>query len=97
MRIISKKTLKKFWEKHQDAEQALMAWHARTKKADWKSPADVKRDYRNASIIADNRAVFNIKGNRYRLVAAINYAYRVVYARFVGTHEEYDAIDVATV
>ncbi len=75
----------------------MRAWHAKTKHAQWAAPADVKADYRNASFIANNRVVFNIKGNSYRLVVAINYSFSVVYIRFVGTHKEYDKIDVATV
>ncbi|MEK8088721.1 type II toxin-antitoxin system HigB family toxin [Thermithiobacillus plumbiphilus] len=66
-------------------------------KADWKTPADVKADYRNASIIANNRVVFNIKGNDYRLIAAINYDVGVIWIKFIGTHAEYDRIDAATV
>ena len=97
MRIISKKTLRHFWEKKPDSEQQLKAWHAKTKVADWKTPSDVKADYRNASFVANNRIVFNIKGNSYRLVVAINYEFGVVYVRFVGTHKEYDNVDVTTI
>ena len=86
-----------FWEIHPDAEQALRAWHAKTKKADWKSTTDVKKDYRNASFVANNRVIFNIKGKQYRLVVAINYPYQIVYIRFVGTHNEYDKIDTTTI
>jgi mRNA interferase HigB len=97
MRIISRKTLKEFWEQYPDARQALQAWYADTKQADWKTPNDIKRIYRNASIVANNRVVFNIKGNKYRLVVAIRYEYGIVYIRFVGTHHEYDKIDVARI
>ena len=97
MRIISRKALREFWEWHPDTQQALQAWYADTKQATWRTPADIKRVYRNASIIANNRVVFNIKGNRYRLVVAINYEYGIVYVRFVGTHDEYDRIDAATI
>ncbi len=72
MRIISKKILKEFWEVHEDAEQPLRAWHAKTKQANWKASDDVKKDYRNDSFVANNRLIFNIKGNKYRLVVAIN-------------------------
>ena len=75
----------------------LRAWYADTKQAKWPSPAAIKRVYRNASIVANNRVVFNIKGNDYRLVVAINYDYGIVYIRFVGTHAEYDKIDVTTI
>ena len=97
MRIISRKALREFWEIHVDAQQPLQAWYADTKKANWKSPADIKNIYRNASIVANNRVVFNIKGNKYRLVVAIRYEYGLVYIRFVGTHQEYDKIDVTTI
>lgn len=97
MRIISKRVLREFWETHSDAQQALQAWFADVKQADWQSPAEVKAIYRNASIVANNRVVFNIKGSKYRLVVAVNYEYRLVYIRFVGTHADYDKIDVTTV
>jgi len=72
MRIISRKTLREFWEEHPSAKIPLQAWYADTKQANWRSPNDIKKTYRNASIVANNRVVFNIKGNDYRLVAAIN-------------------------
>lgn len=97
MRIISRRTLREFWEKHPDARQPLQAWYADVKHADWKSPTEIKNVYRNASFIANNRVVFNIKGNRYRVVVAVQYKYRLVYLRFVGTHQEYDKIDAATI
>ncbi|MBI9092352.1 MAG: type II toxin-antitoxin system HigB family toxin [Desulfobacterium sp.] len=97
MRIISKKTLQTFWAIQPDSEQSLRAWHAKTKLADWKTSKDIKNDYRNASFVANNRIIFNIKGNKYRLVAAINYEFSIVYIRFVGTHRDYDKIDVTTI
>jgi mRNA interferase HigB len=97
MRIISRKTLKEFWERHPEARPMLQAWYADVKQATWKSPADIKSVYRNASIVANNRVVFNIKGNSYRLVAAIQYEFGIVYIRFVGTHDEYNRIDAATI
>ncbi len=97
MRIIARRTLREFWELHPDSEQALRAWYDDARNADWRSPADIKRVYANASIVGGNRVVFNIKGNRYRLVVAINYPYRVCYIRFVGTHQAYNRIDAATV
>jgi len=93
MRIIARKTLQDFWEKHPDSAEPLKAWFQATGEAGWKSPQDVKRQYASASILRDGRVVFNIAGNKYRLVAWINYAYGVVYIRFVGTHRAYDAID----
>jgi len=97
MRIIAKSTLRAFWERHPNAEEPLLAWYRETEKADWESPAQVKEKYRSASCVGENRVIFNMKGNDYRLVVKINYPYRVVYVRFVGTHVEYDKIDVREV
>jgi mRNA interferase HigB len=92
MRVISVKTLKLFWEKHPDAESFLRAWYTEAKKARWKGPQDIKNSYRTASILPNNRVVFNIKGNAYRLVVAVKYEFQVVYIRFIGTHVAYDRI-----
>lgn len=97
MRIIAKSTLRDFWERFPDAEEPLLAWYREAEKADWDTPAKLKHQYRNASFVGDNRVVFNIKGNNYRLVVKINYGYQVVYVRFVGTHAEYDKIDAREV
>ena len=97
MRIIAKKTLRGFWERHANAEEPLLAWYREVLKEDWDTPAKVKEKYRSASIVGGNRVVFNIKGNDYRLVVRISYPGRIVYVRFVGTHAEYDAIDVEEV
>lgn len=96
MRIIAKKTLNSFGDHHPDAREALRAWHADVRKACWKSPTDIKRVYANASIVGNNRAVFNIRGNQYRLVVAINWRAGIVFIRFIGTHAAYDRIDAAT-
>jgi|ERR1700688_3646406 mRNA interferase HigB len=97
MRIIAKGTLRDFWEGFPDAEEPLQAWYREVEKEDWDEPAKLKEKYRNASIIKGSRVVFNIKGNDYRLVVKINYQYRVVYVRFVGTHAEYDKVNVEEV
>ena len=97
MRIIARRRLREFWGAYPDAEEALTAWYREVEKADWSEPAELKEKYRSASIVADNRVVFNIKGNHYRLVVKINYPYRVVYVRFIGTHAEYDKINVEEV
>lgn len=97
MRIISRKQLREFWAKHKNSEKALKAWFADTKAATWANSMDIKREYRNASFISDNRVVFNIKGNKYRLITAINYEYSIVYIRFIGTHKEYDRIAANTI
>jgi mRNA interferase HigB len=100
MRVIALSTLKAFWEhapEYRDAESPTMAWYRETLKADWATPNDVKAKFTHASILKDGRVVFNIAGNKYRLVVWINYPYRVVYIRFIGTHSQYDAIDAQTV
>jgi mRNA interferase HigB len=97
MRIISKKALQAFWSAHPDAEEPLLAWYREVEREDWDQPAAVKAKYRSARIVGNNRVVFNIKGNTYRLVVGVNYPYRIVYVRFVGTHSQYDAIDVEEV
>ena len=97
MRIITRKALKEFWERYPDAEQPLKAWFKFAHKADWKTPAEVKADYGNASILEDHRVCFNIAGNKYRLIVKMNYPYRIGYIRFVGTHSDYDNIDVTRV
>jgi len=93
VRVIAKKTLRLFWEKHKDCEQQLKSWYDEANKTQWKAPKDIKKDYPTASFLADNRVVFNIKGNKYRLIIKINYAYKMVWIRFIGTHAEYDKID----
>ena len=97
MRIIAKRTLRAFWERDVRAEQPLKAWYAIAAKADWSSPVEVKAMYGNASVVGDNRVVFNIGGNRYRLVVRFDYPRRLGFVRFVGTHSEYDRIDAAHV
>ena len=95
--MISRKTLREFWEAHPDAQQPLQAWHFDVKQSLWKSPADSKNIYRNANFLAGNRVVFNIKGNKYRVIAAVQYDIGIVSVRFVGTHKEYDKIDAAAI
>jgi mRNA interferase HigB len=97
MRIIAVSTLRKFWEKHPDAETPLRAWYALAGRADWATPADIKAAYGNASFTANNRVVFNIEGNAYRLVLAIRYDRGLMYVRFIGTHREYDRLDPTTI
>jgi mRNA interferase HigB len=93
LRVISKKILREFWEKHSDSEQQLKSWFQETSNAEWNSPDDIKIEYPSASILSNNRVVFNIKGNKYRLIVRINYDYKMAWIRFVGTHAEYDKID----
>lgn len=93
MRVISKRTLQDFWNSHPDAINPLAGWYAEAMKASWQSPQDIKSQYKTASFLRDNRVVFNIGGNKYRLIVKINYSYNTVYVRFVGTHAEYDKIN----
>jgi mRNA interferase HigB len=97
MRILSRSTLRDFWESHPDTEEALKTWYYEASHAEWQSPADVKTAHRNASIIANNRVVFNIKGNSYRLIVAIRYDLGIIFIRFIGTHAEYDKVDAEIV
>ena len=97
MHIVAVKFLRVFWENHPDAEQSLKSWVDEAKKTTWTQPAEIKEQYRSASILKNRRVVFNIKGNDYRLVVSVAYHYQAVYVKFVGTHKEYDAIDAETV
>lgn len=97
MRVIAIATLRDYWEANPPAEQPLKAWHDEAKAATWKSPQDIKNAYRKASFVANNRVVFNIKGNDHRLIVAVAYQVGIVYVKFIGTHAEYDQIDAATI
>lgn len=97
MRIVALKTLRLFWEQHPDARQALQAWYRDAKRTTRETPADIKNMYRNASIVGNNRVVFNIRGNQYRLVVAVNYTAGIIYICFIGTRQDYEKIDVATI
>ena len=99
MRVIAVSTLKAFWEQpgRGDAEEPLKTWHGEACRAEWRSLADIKALYGNASIVGNNRVVFNIAGNKYRLIVAFAYRMQVAYIKFVGTHAEYDKVDAATV
>ncbi len=100
MRIIAKRTLREFWEsgpEFEDSKGQLEAWHAEVQKSVWQTPQQVKSQFRSASILKNSRVVFNIHGNKYRLIVKINYSYGIVYVRFVGSHKQYDKIDAETV
>ena len=97
MRVIAKSTLKSFWEKHADAEVPLKTWYKIAEKSDWSDSHDVKKIYSDASIVGNNRIVFNIKGNKYRIVVYMIFKYRKMFIRFVGTHQQYDRIDAKTI
>ena len=100
MRVIALSALRRFWEgkaAYADAREPALAWYRHVLKSDWRSPAEIKRDFGTASVLRDGRMVFNIAGNKYRLVVWINYPYRVVYVRFIGTHAQYDRVDAQNI
>jgi mRNA interferase HigB len=97
MRVIAKRTLREFWEQHADAEQPLKAWYDEARKAQWLQLPDIKVRYRSASFVANRRVVFNIGGNKYHLVAAVDYRRQALFIKFIGTHAEYDKVNVETV
>ncbi len=97
MRVVAKKILRDFWEKHEDCVQQLKAWFREAEIAEWENPNQIKEEYPSASILNDNRVVFNIKGNNYRLIVKISYEYQMVWIRFIGTHAEYDKVNVNTI
>lgn len=100
MRVISKRTLRDFWlssPQSEDSKAQLEAWHSEAKKARWNSPQDIKAQFRSASILKDNRVVFNIAGNKYRLIVAIDYKREACFIKFIGTHRQYDQINAETV
>ena len=94
MRIIAKKTLRAFYERsnYKDSKSALEAWHYEVYKADWSNPNEIKMQYKSVSIVGDNKVVFNICGNKYRLIVKINYFAKIVYIKFIDTHKQYDKI-----
>ena len=97
MRVIAKKILREFWDKYTDSEQQLKIWYKEASNAEWSSPNDIKKEYARASIIGDNRVVFDICGNKYRLIVKINYERQWVFIRFIGTHKEYDNVDAKNI
>ena len=97
LRVIAKKILRDFWEKHGDCEQQLKAWFSEALKAEWENHNQIKTEYPGASILNNNRVVFDIKGNNYRLIVKISYEYEMVWIRFIGTHAEYDKINANTI
>lgn len=97
MRVIARSCLVEFWAKHPAAKTPLQNWYAEVKAAEWKSPADVKKTYANSSVLQRGRVVFNIGGNKYRLVVSIAYKTQIVFIKFVGTHQQYDRIDAQNV
>ncbi len=97
MHIVSLKRLRLFWQTHPDAEEPLRAWHSVARRAQWRTPVDIRADYGSASFVGKNRVVFNIKGNDYRLIVLAEYQKERLFIRFVGTHEEYDKLDASRI
>lgn len=97
MRVFSKKILREYWENHANAKAGLQAWYEEALRVEWRTPSDIKSSHASASILSDNRVVFNIHGNAYRLVVKIHYDRKFLYIRFVGTHAEYDKIDAEAI
>ena len=93
MNVISKRTLVLFYEKYHQVKVPLEVWHADVRRAQWETPEEIKRDYSSASFLRDNRVVFNIKGNDFRLIVHIDYKRKIVRVKFIGTHAEYDKIN----
>ena len=95
MRVIAKRTLREFWTlpQYMDAKGPLEAWHSEVLKANWGSPAEVKAQFRSASILKKSRVAFNIAGNKYRLIIAIDYVRKACFVKFIGTHRQYDQVD----
>lgn len=97
MKIVAIRNIREFYEQYPDTEQYLKSWVDEVKQAKWTQPAEIKAQYRNASILKNRRVVFNIKGNDYRLVVSIAYKFSAVYIKFIGTHKQYDAVDAETI
>ncbi len=93
MRVIARRTLREFWKEHADCEQQLKSWYREMEKAHWKNINELKSEYPSASILKDNKIVFNIKGNKYRLIVKINFDFQISWILFIGTHAEYDKIN----
>ncbi|MGI8526722.1 MAG: type II toxin-antitoxin system HigB family toxin [Pseudolabrys sp.] len=98
MNVIAKRTLREFWQKHPHAKKPLSAWHTIVSKANWTTPAEIKAAFgTNVDFVKDNRVIFDIGGNKYRVILHVSYQYKSALIKFVGTHDEYDAIDPETV
>jgi mRNA interferase HigB len=98
MQVIALRTLRLFWERHPQAETPIRNWYAAAARANWESPAEVKRRFgASVDFVADNRIIFDLGGNKYRLVVHVAYRYRRVLVKFIGTNAEYDRIDPETI
>ena len=97
MNVVTRKRLQAFWTLHPKARAPLTAWYQLAKAAEWRSPQDIKEQFRSADFVADNRVIFNIGGGNYRLVVRVSYRFKQVLVKFVGTHKDYDGIDAAKI
>jgi mRNA interferase HigB len=97
VQILSKRTLREFWARHPDSKAPLESWFAVVDEASWDGPADIRKLYNSVDFVGDNRVIFNIGGNKYRLIAHVAYRFHKVLIKFIGTHAEYDKIDPETV
>jgi mRNA interferase HigB len=97
MRVIAVKTLREYTKEFHQAEQALLSWYDEAASAEWKNAAELKAQYRNASILNNKRVIFNIHGNSYRLIVDIEYHLKLVFVVWFGTHKQYDNIDAKTI
>ena len=97
MRIIAKSTLKKHWENNPQAESSLLEWLDIASECDWETPNEVKSTFGNASLLGNNRVIFNIKGNDYRLITKIDYKNKIIFTVWIGTHSEYDKIQAKNI
>jgi mRNA interferase HigB len=97
MQIVARRTLKAFWQRYPHAETPLLTWYAAVSKANWRGPADIRAMYNTADFVGDNRVIFDIGGNKFRLIVHVSYEYRAVLIKFVGTHADYNKIDPETV
>jgi len=97
LRIIAKRALREYWEQNPDAEQQLLSWYKECNKSEWENPNEIKKMYSSASILKNSRVVFNICGNKYRLIVEINFPRKWVFIRFIGTHKEYDKVNANTI
>ena len=97
VRIITKRTLKSFWEIHNDCEQSLLSWYKVAKKLNWTNSNEVKAQFGSCKIVGSDRIVFKIKGNKYQLIVKVTFVNQIMWIRFIGTHNDYDKIDAKTI
>ncbi|HIJ38298.1 MAG TPA: type II toxin-antitoxin system HigB family toxin [Rhodospirillaceae bacterium] len=98
MQVVALRTLRQFWERHAQSETPIKVWYSQVARADWRTPTDIKDQFgATVDFVGDNRVIFDLSGNKYRLVVRVSYSFKRVLVKFVGTHAEYDKIDAETV